>query len=256
MKQKLTSEGCAALQRQLCSPNNFIEPDGQLVGRMIQSKAVYFWEGTAMELSCANDLIRRGIRALRPEPGWEVQTAAMLLTADQTAGAALSLQMVEELTGLVLESLPEAAFTCGTAFADLDIGALRLVLSTAEAPVRAPEGLVRMTLGTLTLLVGGTRLEREEVLGDFMTGTEFAEALATAILDDGVAEFREHWREAPCLSVTELQTIDGKSASSKELSDLLLYRYHNDLPTELGMRYIPEFLGRWFPLDRMHTETL
>lgn len=209
-----------------------------------------------MELSYANGLMKSGIETLRPEPGWEVQTAAMLLTADQASGAALSLEMVEELTDLVLDSLPNPAFTCGTAFADLDIGALRLVLATAEAPVRAPEGLTRMTLGTLTLWVGGSRLEREEMLRQFMTGTEFAEALTTAILDDGLTEFREHWKEAPSLSISELQTIDGKSMSSEELSDLLLYRYHNDLPTELGMRYIPEFLGRWFPLDRMQSETL
>lgn len=256
MKQKLTPEGCAALQRQLCSPNNFIDPDGQIVRKATQSQAVYFWEGTAMELSYANDLIRSGIETLRPEPGWEVQTAAMLLTADQTAGAALSLQMVEELTGLVQDSLPGTAFTCGTAFADLDIGALRLVLTTAEAPVRAPEGLTRLTLGTLTLLVGGSRLEREEMMRNCLTGSEFADSLATAIMDDAVAEFRNQWREAPCLSVTELQTIDGKSAASEELSDLLLYRYHNDLPSELGMRYIPEFLGRWFPLERMRAESL
>ncbi len=130
------------------------------------------------------------------------------------------------------------------------------MLATGEAPVRAPEALTRLTLGTLTLLVGGTRLEREELLGDFQTGAEFARALADAFLDNDPAAFRAQWLEAPCLSISELQTIDGKPAACEELSDLLLSRYHSDLPSELGMQYIPEFLGKWFPLERMEEEVL
>ena len=58
------------------------------------------------------------------------------------------------------------------------------------------------------------------------------------------------------MSISELQTIDGKPAACEELSDLLLSRYHSDLPSELGMQYIPEFLGKWFPLERMEEEVL
>lgn len=256
MKQKLTPGGCAALRRQMCSPSNFIDPDREIVEKLTQAKAAYFWEGTAMELPSARRLMKRGMEALRPEPGWEVQSAAMLVTADQECGAALSLELVEDLTGQVMDSLKCPVFTFGTSFADLGVGALRLVLATAEEPVRAPEALTRLTLGALTILVGGTRLEREERLGDFQTGTEFARALADAFLDNDPAAFREHWREAPCLSISELQTIDGKTAACEELSDLLLSRYHSDLPSELGMQYIPEFLGRWFPLERMKEEVL
>ena len=50
MKQKLTTSGCAALRRQLCSPSNFIDPDSEIVEKLTQAKAAYFWEGTAMEL--------------------------------------------------------------------------------------------------------------------------------------------------------------------------------------------------------------
>ncbi len=256
MKQKLTTSGCAALRRQLCSPSNFIDPDSEIVEKLTQAKAAYFWEGTAMELPGARRLIQYGIRALRPEPGWEEQAAAMLAIADQEGGAALSLEMVDDLTSQVMDSLKCPAFTFGTSFADLGIGALRLVLATGEAPVRAPEALTRLTLGTLTLLVGGTRLEREELLGDFQTGAEFARALADAFLDNDPAAFRAQWLEAPCLSISELQTIDGKPAACEELSDLLLSRYHSDLPSELGMQYIPEFLGKWFPLERMEEEVL
>lgn len=256
MKQKLTARGCAALQQQLSSSNHYIAPDGQIVEQLARAQAAYFWEGTAMELAYAPRLLKSGLETLRPEPGWEIQTAVMMLIADQRAGSALSLQMVDELTSYAEERLKKATFTCGTAFADLGVGALRLVLAEGEAPVRAPERLTRLTLRTLSLLVGGTRLDREELLGDCMTGTEFAEALTTAILDDRLEEFRRHWREVPSLAITELQTIDGKSAAAEELSDLLLDRYHNDLPSDLGMRYIPQFLGRWFPLDRMQKETL
>ena len=72
MKQALSPAGRAALQRQLCSPYNFIDPDEEIIERMMQAKAVYFWEATAMELSYARELIRHGIEILSPEPGGSI----------------------------------------------------------------------------------------------------------------------------------------------------------------------------------------
>ncbi len=253
MKQKLTSAGRAALQRQLCAPSNFLNPDAEIIERMMQAREVYFWEGTAMELPCAAELMHRGIAALQPEPGWDIESAAMLVTADSSAD--LSLGMMEDLTSLAIDHFGGASFTFGTAFADLDIGTLRLVLAAAVEPVRVPESLTKLSLGTLSILVGGTRRDRERLLGDFVGFSSFVTDLLLAVNDGDIAGLRARWWDRPQLAISEAQLIDGEERTAMEFSKLLLHRFHHDLPTLLGMRYIPVCFEQWFPMERMRRET-
>lgn len=255
MKQNLTPAGRAALQRQLDSPGNFINPDEEILEKMMQAKAVSFWEGTVMEVSCAGALLREGVRALHPDPGWEVTGAAMMVIADRTAEDGVSLGMVEDLSALVLDAFAGSAFTFGTAFSDLDIGALRLVLAASCEPVRAPERLTRLSLGTLTLLIGGTRGERERFLGEFTGFSAFITELLLSVSDGETQALRSRWREMPRLAVSEVQLMDGEERTSQEFADLLLYRFHNDLPTELAMQYLPICFANWFPLEQMRRDT-
>ena len=256
MKQALSPAGRAALQRQLCSPYNFIDPDEEIIERMMQAKAVYFWEATAMELSYARELIRHGIEILSPEPGWEIESAAILVTADQSAAADLSLGLVEELSDAVMESFSCPSFTFGAAFSDLDIGALRLVLAAAGDPVRVPQTLTRLSLGSLSILAGGTRLERETLMGDFMDYGEYIADIILSVSDTDLKALRDKWDEIPLISISEAHLVDGKEQTARQFSDMLLYRFHKDLPTVLGMQYIPKCFDKWFPMERMRQEVL
>lgn len=260
MKQKLTAEGRARLRDQLCAPPRFISPDEELLRGLMEGKAVGFWEATAMEFSDAPQsavpaLLEEGISELAPDPGWETGCAVLMVTAGQSSAADLSLGLIEDLAAKAMEGFGAENFTFGVGFSELDYGVLRLVLAASYSPVRAPEELTRMTLGTLTLLVGGTRLEREQLLGDFVPFDDYVRELEEAAAGGKTAEFDARWRELPRLAVSEAQLIDGRERAAIPFSDLLLCRFHKDLPTVLGMQYLPACFGKWFPLDRMRRDT-
>lgn len=250
MRQKLTATGCARLRQQLCALPQFIPMDMEIVDKMIEGKAVYFWEATVMEDFCAASLIQEGLRDLSPDPGWEIECAVMMLTS----AADISLGLVEDLSDKVMEGFNVPSFTFGTAFADLELGTLRLILAVSSTPVRAPEKITRLSLGELSLLIGGTRLERERLLGDFTPFTDFAAESAQAIQEDNGKAFLDEWSEKPFIALSEIQMIDGDETTAQMLSDLLLRRFHNDLPTVAAMQYLPACFGKWFPIEKMRRD--
>lgn len=250
MKQKLTPTGCARLRQQLCALPQFIPLDMEIVDKMIQGKAVYFWEATVMEDSCAAALIQEGLGELSPDPGWEIECAVMMLTS----AADISLGLVEDLSDKVMEGFNVPSFTFGTAFADLELGTLRLILAVSSTPVRAPEKITRLTLGELSLLVGGTRPDRERLLGDFIPFTDFTSGLEKSIQEGSVKAFLDEWSEKEVVAFSEAQLADGDETAAQVLSDLLLRRFHNDRTTVAAMQYLPVCFGNWFPIDKMRRD--
>lgn len=250
MRQKLTSTGCARLREQLSALPQFIPLDMEIVDKMIAGKAVYFWEATVMEDFSALPLIQEGLCALTPDPGWEAECAVMMLTS----AADISLGLVEDLSDKVMEGFNIPSFTFGTAFADLELGTLRLILAVSSAPVRAPEKVTRLSLGTLSLLIGGTRLDRERLLGEFTPFYDFTNEMVNSVQDGSSKAFIDKWSELPVLALSEAQQADGKEETERILSDILLRRFHSDLPTVAAMQYLPVCFGNWFPLDKMRRD--
>lgn len=88
-------------------------------------------------------------------------------------------------------------------------------------------------IGSLTLLAGGTRLEREEEMGECQSAACFIEAAIrdTQTHDSGV--LLTQLRTAPRFALSEVQLIGGKSMAEQLLSALLMER--QELPTVLDM---------------------
>ena len=250
MRQKLTPTGCARLRQQICALPQFIPMDMEIVDKMVQGKAVYFWEATVMEDFCAAPLIQEGLRDLSPDPGWEIECAAMMLTS----AADISLGLVEDLSDKVMKSFNVPAFTFGTAFADLELGTLRLILAVSSAPVRAPENITRLSLGELSLLIGGTRPERERLLGESTPFCDFTDALLNSVQENNSKAFIDEWSGKPFLALSEAQQVEGNEMAARMFSDILLRRFHADLPTVVAMQYLPLCFVNWFPIDKMRRD--
>lgn len=103
----------------------------------------------------------------------------------------------------------------------------------------------RITIDCLTLLVGGTRLEREQQMCEFQDVSDFITAI---IYENSNGSFLKHLRTVPCFALSEVQRIGGKQATEQLLSDLLMDRQRRGLPTVLGMEYIPLFIKRLYPI--------
>lgn len=88
-------------------------------------------------------------------------------------------------------------------------------------------------IGSLTLLAGGTRLEREEEMGECQSTACFIEAAIrdTQTHDSGI--LLAQLRTAPRFALSEVQLIGGKSMAEQLLSALLMER--QELPTVLDM---------------------
>ena len=106
----------------------------------------------------------------------------------------------------------------------------------------------RITVDSLTLLVGGTRLERETEMGESQSVRQFTQALIQSLRTGTDYVFEETLCTGPWLALSELQDIAGRSETEKLLSDLLLDRQRLELPTVVGMEYIPQFIKKLFPI--------
>ena len=106
----------------------------------------------------------------------------------------------------------------------------------------------RIMIDSLTLLVGGTRLEREQQMDNFQNASDFITAVIRDIRGDDSGALLTHLRAAPCFALSEVQSIGGKPETERLLSDLLMDRQRRGLPTVLGMEYIPLFIKRLYPI--------
>ena len=102
----------------------------------------------------------------------------------------------------------------------------------------------RIMIDNLTLLVGGTRLEREQQMDKFQNASDFMTAIIQNIREDDNGGFLTRLRTVPCFALSEVQSIGGKPATEQLLSDLLMDRQRRGLLTVLGMEYIPLFIKR------------
>ena len=62
-------------------------------------------------------------------------------------------------------------------------------------------------IDSLTLLVGGTRLEREQQMGEFQSASDFMTAIIQDIREDDGGAFLTRLRTAPCFALSEVQSI-------------------------------------------------
>lgn len=99
-------------------------------------------------------------------------------------------------------------------------------------------------IDSLTLLVGGTRLEREREMGDFQSTCNFAAELTESIRTGEADRRMEHWSSVPAFRLSEVQEIDGKQASERVLLEIISRRRRMGLPTTLGMDMVPAFLEK------------
>lgn len=106
----------------------------------------------------------------------------------------------------------------------------------------------RITIDCLTLLVGGTRLEREQQMGEFQSTSNFMAAVIQDIREDNSGAFLTRLRTTPRFALSEVQSIGGKPETEQLLSDLLMDRQQRGLLTVLGMEYIPPFIKRLYPV--------
>ena len=102
----------------------------------------------------------------------------------------------------------------------------------------------RITIDCLTLLVGGTRLEREREMGDFQSTCNFVAELTKSIRTREADRLMEHWSSAPTFMLSEVQEIDGKQATERVLLEIISRRRRVGLPTTLGMDTVPAFLEK------------
>ena len=105
-----------------------------------------------------------------------------------------------------------------------------------------------ITIDCLTLLVGGTRLEREQQMDKFQSASDFMTAIIQNIREDCDGAFLTRLRTVPRFALSEVQSIEGKPATEQLLSDLLMDRQRRGLLTILGMEYIPLFIKRLYPI--------
>lgn len=106
----------------------------------------------------------------------------------------------------------------------------------------------RIMIDSLTLLVGGARLEREQQMDNFQNASDFITAVIRDIRGDDSGALLTHLRTAPCFALSEVQSVGGKPETERLLSDLLMDRQRRGLPTVLGMEYIPLFIKRLYPI--------
>ncbi|WP_201754647.1 macro domain-containing protein [Pseudoflavonifractor sp. 60] len=106
----------------------------------------------------------------------------------------------------------------------------------------------RITIDCLTLLVGGTRLEREQQMDNFQSASDFMMAIIQDIRKDDNGAFLARMRTVPYFTLSEVQSIGGKPETERLLSDLLMDRKRQGLLTVLGMEYIPLFLKQLYPI--------
>ena len=106
----------------------------------------------------------------------------------------------------------------------------------------------RITIDCLTLLVGGTRLEREQQMGEFQSASDFMAAVIQDIREDISGAFLTRLCTTPRFALSEVQSLSGKPETEQLLSDLLMDRQRRELLTVLGMEYIPPFIKRLYPV--------
>ena len=106
----------------------------------------------------------------------------------------------------------------------------------------------RITIDCLTLLVGGTRLEREQQMDNFQSTSDFMTAIMQDIREDCDGAFLTRLHTVPYFALSEVQSIGGKGATEQLLSNLLMDRQRRGLLTVLGMEYIPLFIKRLYPI--------
>ncbi len=106
----------------------------------------------------------------------------------------------------------------------------------------------RIMIDNLTLLVGGTRLEREQQMDKFQNASDFMTAIIQNIREDDNGGFLTRLRTVPCFALSEVQSIGGKPATEQLLSDLLMDRQRRGLLTVLGMEYIPLFIKQLYSI--------
>lgn len=102
----------------------------------------------------------------------------------------------------------------------------------------------RIMIDGLTLLVGGTRLERERKMGDFQSACNFAAELTESIRTGEADRLMEHWSSVPTFMLSEVQEIDGRQATERMLSEIISRRQRMGLPTTLSMDTVPVFLEK------------
>lgn len=105
-----------------------------------------------------------------------------------------------------------------------------------------------ITIDSLTLLVGGTRLEREQQMDTFQSASDFITAIIQDIREGGNGAFLTRLRTVPYFALSEVQSIGGKPETERLLSGLLMDRQRRGLLTVLGMAYIPLFIKWLYPI--------
>lgn len=106
----------------------------------------------------------------------------------------------------------------------------------------------RITIGSLTLLVGGVRSERENQMGECQCAGDFVSALIEAVRIKNSRAFVDGLCSTPYLAISEVQQFNDKETTASLLSDVLLQRSRRGLPTVLGMDAVPRFLKKLFPI--------
>lgn len=112
------------------------------------------------------------------------------------------------------------------------------------------DGPERIAIGSLILLVGGTRVERERDMGEFKSSFRFTGSLVKATRAGDLRGFLDRQCKAPYLALSEIQEFSGKPTTETLISELLIDRYYHGLPTVLGMDAVPLFLKKLFPIHK------
>lgn len=120
-----------------------------------------------------------------------------------------------------------------------------------EAKLYAPQALLMLLLNQITFIIGGTRLDREEKLGNFVSATDFSNQLTHAIRRGKQQQFIKKYYRQGKLSLSEVQQLVDLDATKQIFIDILLHRYLHGRQTMLAASYVPPFFMQAFPVDRL-----
>lgn len=110
----------------------------------------------------------------------------------------------------------------------------------------------RWTSAKVWLIIGGSRLEREQVLDEHFDGQIICvKALIDSLLDsirrgEPLSQWRESFVSSPLLALTEAQLAEGKQATAEELCEILWARYRKNKASVLTADFLPDFLESTF----------
>ena len=82
----------------------------------------------------------------------------------------------------------------------------------------------RIMIDNLTLLVGGTRLEREQQMDKFQNASDFMTAIIQNIREDDNGGFLTRLRTVPCFALSEVQSIGGKPETESLFAWMILWK--------------------------------